>query len=61
MKTGLKTGFYFDFEWRITLFTLVMAPLMIGLGFWQLQRAEEKATLAASFEQRQQQRPAPLS
>lgn len=58
--SGLKSGFSFDFEWRITLFTVVMVPLMISLGFWQLQRAEEKASLALSFEERQQQRPAPL-
>jgi len=58
--SGLKPGFSFDFEWRITLFTVVMVPLMISLGFWQLQRAEEKASLALSFEERQQQRPAPL-
>ena len=43
----------FDFEWRITLFTLVLLPLLISLGFWQLQRAEEKAQLAAAFELQQ--------
>ena len=53
-------GLRFDTEWRITLFTLVMVPLLVGLGFWQLQRAEEKAALMASFEARQQQRPVPL-
>ncbi len=51
----------FDFEWRITLFTLILLPMMISLGFWQLQRAEEKAALAAAFEQKQQRSPAPLS
>lgn len=54
-------GFQFDPEWRITLFALVMVPLMVGLGFWQLQRADEKAALAASFAQRQVQPPAPLA
>lgn len=54
------TGFQFDPEWRITLVVLVMVPLMVGLGFWQLQRAEEKAALAAAFEQRQLQPPADL-
>ena len=56
-----KTGFQFDPEWRITLFTAVMLTLMVGLGLWQLQRAEEKAALAAAFAQRQVQRPALLS
>ena len=47
-------------EWRTTLFTLVLVPLMFGLGVWQLQRAEEKAAMAASWEQRQSQPPVPL-
>ena len=53
--------FKFDPEWRITLFALVMVPLMVNLGFWQLQRAEEKAALAASWELRQAQPPALLA
>ncbi len=56
-----KKGYQFEPEWRITLFTAVMVTLMVGLGLWQLQRAEEKAALAATFAQRQAQRPAPLS
>jgi len=58
---GARPGFRFDAEWRTTLFTLVFVPLMIGLGFWQLQRASEKEALAAAFESRQQQGPVPLS
>lgn len=54
-------GFQFNPEWRITLFTGVMVTLMISLGFWQLQRAEEKTALATAFTQRQAQRPALLS
>ena len=53
-------GFKFDPEWRITLFTLVLVPLMTGLGFWQLQRADEKASLADTFALRQSSPPAPL-
>lgn len=59
--SGSSPGFRFEPEWRITAFTVVLIPLMVGLGFWQLQRADEKAAMAASFEERQQQRPAPLS
>ena len=54
-------GFQFNPEWRITVFTVVMVTLMVSLGLWQLQRAQEKAALAAAFTQRQAQRPAPLS
>lgn len=59
--SGKKTGLHFDFEWRITVFTAVMVPLMLSLGFWQLQRADEKAALASSFEERQRQRPASIA
>lgn len=53
--------FRFEPEWRITLFTVLMVPVMAGLGFWQLQRAEEKAAIGAAFERRQQQTPANLA
>ncbi|RLA48282.1 MAG: SURF1 family protein [Gammaproteobacteria bacterium] len=56
-----KMGFQFEPEWRISLFTVVMITLMVNLGLWQLQRAQEKAALAAAFAQRQVQRPALLS
>ncbi|WP_116368456.1 SURF1 family protein [Parahaliea mediterranea] len=45
-------GLKFDLEWRTTLFTALLLPLLIGLGFWQLQRADEKRALAATFEAR---------
>lgn len=57
----MRPAFAFDFEWRITLFTLLFLPLLISLGFWQLQRAEEKAAIAVAFEARQQRPPALLA
>ena len=56
-----KPGLQFDFEWRIALFTALLVPFMVGLGFWQLQRADEKSAMAAAFEARQQQPPAALA
>lgn len=44
-------------EWRISLFTALMLPLLVSLGFWQLQRAEEKSALAQAYA-RQQAMPA---
>lgn len=38
-----------------TLATLALLPLMIGLGLWQLDRAEQKQHLQAEFDRRQQQ------
>jgi cytochrome oxidase assembly protein ShyY1 len=59
--SGSRPAFIFDFEWRTTLFVLLLTPLMLSLGFWQLQRADEKAALAASFDARQLAGPRPLS
>ncbi len=58
--SGQKPTFHFDLEWRIALATALLVPLFIGLGFWQRDRAEEKAELAAAWELRQQQAPVPL-
>ena len=54
-------GFRFDPEWRISLLTAILLPFLVLLGFWQLQRAEEKATLATTWELRRHQSPATLS
>ncbi len=51
----------FDFEWRITLFTLCLLPLLISLGFWQLQRETEKQALAEDFARKQAQAPVELA
>jgi len=56
-----SAGLRFDFEWRTTLFVLVLVPVMTGLGFWQLQRADEKRELAQAFAAREVQPPAPLA
>lgn len=45
----------------MTLFVALMVPLMIGLGFWQLSRAAEKAALAADFDAKQARAPVPLN
>jgi surfeit locus 1 family protein len=55
------TALRFDFEWRLTLFTALLLPLLIGLGFWQLQRADEKRDIAVRQEVRAAQAPRPLS
>lgn len=59
--SATRPGFQFNFEWRITLFTVLMLPILCGLGIWQLQRAEEKAAMAQAFETQQRMPPAPLS
>ena len=39
---------------------MLMLPLLLGLGVWQLDRAQEKAALETSWEARQSQPPSPL-
>lgn len=51
----------FDFEWRITLFTICLLPLLISLGFWQLEREQEKQALADDFARKQSQAPVALA
>jgi surfeit locus 1 family protein len=41
-------------NWKLALFTAVFLPLTIGLGYWQLQRAEEKLVVQANMAERQQ-------
>ncbi|SFR65853.1 Cytochrome oxidase assembly protein ShyY1 [Marinobacter daqiaonensis] len=37
------------FDWRLLLFAGVFLPLLLGLGTWQLSRAEEKKELLAQW------------
>lgn len=53
---GASVRFAWDFEWRLTLFSLLLFPALVSLGFWQLDRAEEKVALAAAEQARSVQR-----
>lgn len=41
-----------DLEWRTTLLTALLLPLLVSLGFWQLERAAEKTLIAEQDAQR---------
>lgn len=43
----------FNAGWRTTLLTVVLFPLMVGLGLWQIDRAEEKRSIQREAEQQQ--------
>lgn len=60
MTGPTPTGIRLDLEWRTTVLTLVLLPVLVGLGLWQLQRADEKVAIAAQWEQRSMLSPAPL-
>ena len=46
--------------WASTLAVLLLLPLLLGLGFWQLDRARQKAELQAAFAERSRWPPASL-
>ena len=46
------TAFKLDLEWRTTLLSALLFPGLIVLGFWQLDRAEEKTDIAMRESQR---------
>ncbi len=48
-------------HWPTTLFALALLPLFLGLGRWQLQRAEQKAVAQIAFEQRENASPQELA
>lgn len=46
------SAFKLDLEWRTTLMTALLFPGLIALGFWQLDRSQEKAEIAKRESQR---------
>ena len=42
------------------MFSAVLLPMFLALGWWQLQRADEKTAIANQWQERQQQSPRPL-
>lgn len=38
-------------DWRLWLFAALLFPVLLGLGIWQVQRAGEKSTLLAQWDQ----------
>jgi surfeit locus 1 family protein len=47
----------FRFNWKLTLFTALLLPLLITLGLWQLDREQQKVDLQQRYELRLQQAP----
>ncbi len=53
----------FKWHWnvKVLLFTAAFLPLLVGLGFWQLERAEEKQQILDLHQQRRSASPIPVS
>lgn len=49
-----------NINWKLALVTALLFPLLLTLGFWQLDREQEKRNLDAVYEQRRIQPPLPL-
>ena len=45
-----------QFDWRLLVFSGVLLPILIGLGVWQLNRAEEKQLLLNQWQQEAENR-----
>jgi cytochrome oxidase assembly protein ShyY1 len=60
VTASTRTAIRLDLEWRTTALTLVLLPVLVGLGLWQLQRADEKTAIVAQWQQRSELPPAPL-
>lgn len=61
MPVSAGARLQFDLEWRTTALTLVLLPVLVALGFWQLQRADDKRAIAEVFEQRRGAAPVALA
>ncbi len=51
----------FRFDWKLTLLTAVLLPLLLSLGFWQLRREQEKLDLQQQYAARQGEAPVALA
>ncbi len=60
MNTPQKAPFRLDINWKISVFSLLLFPILVGLGFWQLQRADEKSTIQQLLEEQQARPPVTL-
>lgn len=44
-------------NWRLTLFAGIFLPVLLGLGFWQLSRADEKRNIIEAWQAQQLDQP----
>lgn len=51
----------FRFDWKLTLLTALLLPLLLSLGFWQLRREQEKLQLQEQYAAREGEAPVALA
>ena len=47
------TAYRWESNWKILALVIFIVPLLLRLGFWQLQRADEKIQLQAAYDHQQ--------
>jgi surfeit locus 1 family protein len=52
---------HYRFDWKLTLLYVLVLPVLLRLGFWQLSREAEKEQLLEVYASRQFELPVPLS
>jgi cytochrome oxidase assembly protein ShyY1 len=59
MKGQYNPDFFMQFQpgWKLSVFFLMLLPCLLGLGVWQLQRAEEKHEILSTIAQRRSELP----
>lgn len=60
MNSPQKIPFKLEINWKISVFSLLFLPVLISLGFWQLQRADEKSTIQQLLAEQQARPPVDL-
>ncbi len=53
MDNGSQINLRLTPDWRSSVFALLMLPVLLSLGFWQVERAQEKRQLKMLYQQRQ--------
>ncbi|HEY0962425.1 MAG TPA: SURF1 family protein [Pseudomonadales bacterium] len=51
----------FRFDWKLTLLTALLLPLLLSLGSWQLRREQEKLQLQEQYAARESEAPVSLA
>lgn len=49
--------FLWEVNWKLCVFSLLLLPVLLILGFWQLERAEEKRTIQQTLSEQQARPP----
>lgn len=54
-------AFRFEVNWKLLISSLIFLPILVTLGFWQLNRAEQKRTILQTIEEQQALAPVDLN